>query len=204
MNFFYTFLLLLVVLSAYSESPQHGKPPDSLDLTVAAVCPNSSSNLLGVLAPVLLQTEVSGSVLSQNMVLPEVYRTVLPLNEVGSVLQNGVFQFILPQNEVFEVVLSHVEMNKTVLSQASIVTVKCQLFKNVKNSVNSLLNIGANITNFLTLVVKHIGGKLAWTIRILLESLQHVLKMYTWSLSENQASVQFKCRLIGLILKQSL
>src|ERR1700736_70932 len=126
MNFCYTFLSLLVVLSAYSESPQHGKPPDSLDLTVAAVCPNSSSNLLGVLAPVLLQTEVSGSV---PMVLPqdEVYKTVLPLNEVGSVLQNGVFQFILPQNGVFEVVLSHVEMNKTVLSQASFVTAKCQL-----------------------------------------------------------------------------
>jgi hypothetical protein len=99
MNFCYTFLLLLVMLSAYSESPQHGKPPDSLDLTVAAVCPNSSSNLFGVLAPVLLQPEVSGSVLSQNIVLPqdEVYSTVLPLNEVGSVLQNGVFQFILPQ-----------------------------------------------------------------------------------------------------------
>src|SRR3984893_5418593 len=107
MNFCYTFLSLLVVLSAYSESPQHGQPPDSLDLSVAAVCPNSSFNLLGVLAPVLLQTEVSGSVLSRNMVLPqdEVYRTVLPLNEVGSVLQNGVFQFILPQNGVFEVVL---------------------------------------------------------------------------------------------------
>jgi hypothetical protein len=27
--------------------------------------------------------------------------------------------------------------------------------------------------------------------------------MYTWSLSENQASIQFKCRLIGLMLKQS-
>jgi hypothetical protein len=52
--------------------------------------------------------------------------------------------------------------------------------------------------------VKQSGENLAWTIRILLESLQHVLKMYTWSLSENQASVQFKCRLIGLILKQSL
>ena len=64
--------------------------------------------------------------------------------------------------------------------------------------MNSLLNIGANITNFLILAVKHGGGKLAWTIRILLESLQHVLKMYTWSLSENQASVKFKCRLIGL------
>jgi hypothetical protein len=105
-----------VVLSAYLESLQHGKPPHSLDLTVAAVCPNSSSNPLGVLAPVLLQPEVSGSVLSQNIVLPqdEGYSTVLPLNEVRSVLPNGVFQFILPQNGVFEVVLSHIEMNKTV------------------------------------------------------------------------------------------
>jgi hypothetical protein len=114
MNFCHIFLLLLVVFSAYSESPQHGKPPDSLDLTPAAVCPNSGSDPLGVLAPVLLQNEVSGSVLSQNMVLPqdEVYRTVLPLNEVGSVLQNGVFMFILPQNGVSEVVLSHIEMKK--------------------------------------------------------------------------------------------
>jgi NAD-specific glutamate dehydrogenase len=28
--------------------------------------------------------------------------------------------------------------------------------------------------------------------------------MYAWSLSENQTSVQFRCRLIGLLLKQSL
>jgi hypothetical protein len=28
--------------------------------------------------------------------------------------------------------------------------------------------------------------------------------MYTWSLSENQASVMFKCRLIAFFLKQSL
>jgi hypothetical protein len=95
-------------------------------------------------------------------------------------------------------VLSHIEMNKTVLSRASIATVKCQLFKNVENSVNSLLNIGVKIMKFLTSAVKHSRGKLAWTIRILLESLQHVLKMHTWSLSENQASVKFKCRLIGL------
>ena len=96
MTFYYTFLLLLVVLLAYSEGPKYGEPPDSFDLTVATVCPNSISDLLGVLVPVLLQTEVSGSVLSQNMVLShdEVYRTVLSLNEVGSVLQNGVFKFI--------------------------------------------------------------------------------------------------------------
>jgi hypothetical protein len=46
--------------------------------------------------------------------------------------------------------------------------------------------------------------KLGFNIKIVLESLQHVLKMYAWSLSENQASVKFKCRLIGLFLKQSL
>jgi hypothetical protein len=46
--------------------------------------------------------------------------------------------------------------------------------------------------------------KLGFTIRIAMESLQHVLKMYTWSLSENQASVKFRCRLIELFLKQSL
>jgi len=92
MNLCYIFLLLLVILSAYSESPQYGKHSDSFDLPLAAVCPNSSSDNLGILAPVLPQNE-SGSVLSQNMVLPqdEVYRTDLPLHEVGSVLQNGVF-----------------------------------------------------------------------------------------------------------------
>jgi hypothetical protein len=140
MNFYYIILLLLVVLSAYSESPQHGKPPDSLDSTVVAVCPNSSSDPLGVLAPVLPQSEM--------------FRTVLPLNEVGSVLQNGVFKFILPQNGVSEVVLSHIEMNKTVLSQSSIITGNCQLFKNLENSVNSLLNIGDKIMEFLASMVQ--------------------------------------------------
>src|SRR5271168_3434970 len=75
MNFYCIFLLLLVVLSAYSESPQYGKPLDPLS-TAATVCPNSSSDSLGVLAPVLPQSEMFGSVQSQNMVLPqnEVYK----------------------------------------------------------------------------------------------------------------------------------
>jgi len=125
MNFYHIFLLLLVILSAYSESPQHGKPPDSLDSTVATVCPNSSSDSLGVLAPVLPQNEVLdlfslrtcenemfGSVQSQNMVLPqsEVFgsqNVILPQNEVyrtNVLLQSEVFRsqnMILPQNEVF-------------------------------------------------------------------------------------------------------
>ena len=55
-----------------------------------------------------------------------------------------------------------------------------------------------------TWTMTHGAEKLAWTIRIVLECLQHILKRYAWSLSENQVSVQFKCRLIGLMLKQSL
>jgi hypothetical protein len=80
----------------------------------------------------------------------------------------------------------------------------CQLSNRVKNAVDSLLNIGAKILKFLTSNVMHNAEKLVWTIRILLECLQHVLKMYAWSLSENQASIQFKCRFIGLMLKQLL
>jgi hypothetical protein len=85
MNYFYFFLLLLVVLSAYTDSPQHSRPPDPLDLTVVAVCPNSSFDPSGVLAPVLSQNEISGFVLSQNMVLPqsEVFGSVLVVVAVG-------------------------------------------------------------------------------------------------------------------------
>src|SRR5882762_9069996 len=139
MNFYYMFLLLLVVLSAYSESPQQGEPPDPLDLTVVAVCPNSSSDSLGVLAPVLSQNEISGSVLFQNRVLPrnEVYRNIvlpqsemfgsqnmiLPQNEVYRTIvlpQSEVFgsqNMILPQNEVFRTVLLQNEAFAIVLPQ---------------------------------------------------------------------------------------
>src|ERR1700683_5131497 len=132
-NFYYIFLLLLVVLSPYSESPQ---PPDPLDFSVVTVCPNSSSDSLGVLAPVLSQNEMSGSVLSQNRVLPqtEVYRTiVLPQSDVfGSqnvvLSQNEVFRTVLLQNE--KIVLPQNEVNISVLPQGGIfrvVIVNCQL-----------------------------------------------------------------------------
>ena len=41
-------------------------------------------------------------------------------------------------------------------------------------------------------------------LKIVMESVQDILKMYAWSLSENQASVKFRCRLIELFLKQLL
>jgi hypothetical protein len=82
MHFHYSFLLLLVVLSVYSESPQHAKAPDSFNSTVVTVCPSSSSTSLGILAPVLPQNEVFESVLAPS----------------------GVFEFVLPQNEVCRIV----------------------------------------------------------------------------------------------------
>ena len=171
---FYIFLLLLVILSAYSEIPEHDKPPDSLDFNVVAVCPNSSSDPLGILAPVLPQGEMFGPVLPQNIVLPqnEVYRTVLPY--MGSVLQNGVFKFVLPQNGVFEVVLpqngvftivpSQPEVNKTVSPQNEMFSDVIVNSDRVKNTVNSLLNIGDKIMEFLTSTMLHGVEKLAWMI----------------------------------------
>src|SRR6202051_2322141 len=104
MNFYYSFLLLLVVLSPYSESPPYVKPPDS---TIVTVCPNSS-NPLGVLAPVLTQNEVYMSTLPQN----EVYMSFLPQNEVymSFLPQNKVYMSILPQ-----IGMSQTEVNITVL-----------------------------------------------------------------------------------------
>jgi len=67
-----------------------------------------------------------------------------------------------------------------------------------------VLNLEVKGFKFFTSTLIHGGEKLAWTIRLLLESLQHVLKMYTWSMSDNQASIRFKCKLIGLLLRQSL
>ena len=185
-----------MVLSAYSESPQYGKPPDPFDLTAVAVCPNSSSNSLGVLAPVLPQSEMFGSVQSQNMVLPQ--------NEVYKL-------FVLSQNEMFgfpDVVLSPNEIFRTVLLQSEVDIfqngifelgiVNCQLANKVKPIIDFVLNLEVKSCRFLTSTLIHGGEKLGLTIRIFLESLWHVLKMYTWSLSENQAAIQFTCRLANL------
>ena len=118
MNFYYIFLLLLVVLSAYSESPQ---PPDPL----VAVCPNSSSDSLGVLAPVLSENEMSGSVLSQNMILPqnEVFRTVLHQNEA--------FEIVLLQGGIYRVVIDNWQLSNEVKAVIDFVGVSSAFSKNV-------------------------------------------------------------------------
>ena len=95
-------LLTIWNLTVYSENPE---PPDLLDLTVVAVCLNSSFDSLGVLAPGLSQNEMSGSVPSQHMVMPqsEVFGSqnmILP--------QNDVFSTVLLQNEAFEIAIFYV------------------------------------------------------------------------------------------------
>jgi len=204
MNFYYSFLLLLVVLSAYSESPPYAKPPDS---TIVTVCPNSH-NSLDVLAPVSTQNEVYMSFLPQN----EVYMSSLPQNEVymSFLPQNEVYMSFLPQNKVYmsilpQIGMSQTEVNITVLPENEvfqIVAVNFQLSR-VKTIINFVINFGVQRFKMLPSTLVHCGEKLIWTIRILLESFQYVLEMYTWSLSENQASVQFKSRLLGLLLKRS-
>ena len=118
--------------------------------------------------------------------------------------QNEVFRTVLLQIEAFEIVLSQNEVNISVLLQGGIfriVIVNWQLFNEVKAVIDF---VGVKSIKNLTSTLVNGVEKMSWTIRILLESFRHVLKMYAWSLSENQTSVQFRCRLIGLLLKQSL
>ena len=235
MNFFYSFLLLLVVLSGFSEHLQHANVPDFLH---TPSCSNSSSAQLGILAPVLPQNEVYGITPPQNKVYrvtppqnevyritspqKEVYRITPPQNEVNRITppQNEVYSTALPQNEVLRFVLipsgvfnvgrSSSNVFKTVLTQCVVlkfvppqngvfkfIFANCQL----SNQIKTVMFKGFKLSS-LTLI--HAGEKLSWSIRILLERLQHVLNMYTWSLSENHTSVRFRCRLIGLLMKRYL
>jgi hypothetical protein len=99
---YYFFFLLLVVLSDYSKSPYHAKPPISLDAFGVTVCPNSSSAQLGVSAPVLPQNESL---------------CVLALSGMLCVLTlSGVFNIVLPQNEVFKIVTVNYQLSNKVKS----------------------------------------------------------------------------------------
>ena len=178
MQFYYTFLLLFVVLSAYLESSQHVKPPDPLLVT------HPNSNLtLGSLAPILPQSEVP---------------------------QNGVY--IQPQNEVFKIVQPQNEVYSNVLPQNEVIPVQIY-FINSEFLIKKMQNIISMLNSILTQSVKHFknfplflahGGKtIIWAIRLIPECLQHVLKMYIWSLAENKRSVRIRCKFVGLFLKQS-
>jgi hypothetical protein len=190
MHFHYSFLLLLVVLSVYSESLQHAKAPDSFNSTVVTVHPSSSTIPLGILAPVLPQNEV--------------FKIVLPQNEVSKITlpQNEVLKIILPPNEVLKIVLPQ---NELIFAQ-----IKCFeseiLFRRAQNIISKLnLVMTQSVKSFRKLMstVVHGGNAFLWAIRIAPECFQNVLKMYGWSLAENQVSIRFRCRLTALYLKQS-
>jgi hypothetical protein len=220
MNFYHISLLLLVVLSVDSGSPQHVKSPDPPDPIGVTVCQNSSSSQSGPLAPVLPQNEVfrvilphSGVfILPQNEVfvsaLPqhEVFRIVLPHNGVFALPQIEVFMSALPQNEVFMSTLPKNGVYKSVMPQNEFkfVAVTCRLSCNMKNFMYFVLDVQVKTFRFCAWFLLHGIENVGYMIRNLKESLQHVLKMYAWSLSENQASVKFRCRLMKLFLQQSL
>jgi hypothetical protein len=84
------------------------------------------------------------------------------------------------------------------------VPANCQLPCNLKNILDFVLDVQVKGFKIWTWVLLQSMDKLGFIIKIVMESLQHVLKMYAWSLSENQASVKFRCTLIELFLKQSL
>jgi hypothetical protein len=188
LQFYYTFLLLFVVLNAYSENSQHVKPPDPL-----VTHPNSNLTL-GSLAPILPQSEVPWNgvyIQPQNEVFKivqpqnEVYSNVLPQNEVfGSALlpQNGVFKISLLQNEV-------------ILGQIHFINSEFLIKKvqNIISKLNSILTHDVKHFKNLPLSLAHGVKTIIWGIRIIPESLQHVLKMYIWSLAENQRSVKIRC-----------
>ena len=123
MNLCYSILLLLLVLSGFSESLQHTKPPDFLH-TTRVVCDSSQ---LGVLAPVLPQNEVYRIIPPHNEVYKptppqnEVYKPIMPQNkaltssEVLKLTPSGVFNYFLPLNRVFQIIATN-----------------CQLFNNMK------------------------------------------------------------------------
>ena len=173
MNLYYLWLLLLVVLSVYSEGPLHVTSPDS----VAVI---DSSAQLGILASGLPQNEVYD--LGMKIPAP-LWVLDLGLNNPAPL---WVLRIALPQNEVLKLVPLYKSG---------------KLLKRPK--IGSLLNLGLENFKNMTSTLIHSAEKLGWTIRITLKCFQHILRMYAWSLCENQASVSLRCRLIGLFLKQS-
>jgi hypothetical protein len=120
---------------------------------------------------------------------------VSPVDSSSALL--GILALGLPQNEVFEIILAHNGYNMTVLPYFG-------YYKSVNLPEWVFISyLNQKIRN-LTSHLIYGGNQLAWAIRIALECLQHVLKLYTWLLSENQMSINFRCRLAGLFLKQCL
>jgi hypothetical protein len=78
---------------------------------------------------------------------------------------------VLPQSEVYKAILYQNEAFNSLI-------ISCQLSNCVKNIVNSPLNIGVKFSRKLMLTLTHGDEKLSWSIRILVECFQNILKMY--------------------------
>jgi hypothetical protein len=126
MNYHYIFLLLLVELSSYSESPQHTNPPDSPPIGVT-VHPDSSSAQLGILAHVLPQNGV--------------YKSVLPQNEV--------FEYVLP-HQVFEIVTVICQLsNRVKIIMISVLNLGVKGFKHMTSTLILGISTSVDITLLL-------------------------------------------------------
>jgi hypothetical protein len=102
-----------------------------------------------------------------------------------------VLKIVLPHNEVIP---------------AQIKCFKSEFFKEVQNIMSKLNSVMTQSVKSFRKSMLHLvhGGKtFLWAIRIAPECFQHILKMYGWSLAENQISIRFRCRLTALFLKQS-
>ena len=134
----------------------------------------------------------------QHAKLPIISVSSLAVNVVYPVdicaLELGILALGLPQNEVYEITPAQNGYNITILPYIG-------YYKSV--ILPALVFIERKMEN-LTLSLIYGGNKLAWAIRIAPDCFQHILRMYIWSLSENQVSIKLRCQLAGLLLKQSL
>ena len=137
---------------------------------------------------------------------------MLPQNEVFKIVlpQTEVSKITLPWHEVLKTILPPNEVLKIVLPQNEVIPVQIKyfeseiLFKRAQNIISKLnLVMTQSVKSFRKLMstVVHGGNAFLWAIRIAPECFQNVLKMYGWSLVENQVSIRFRCRLTALYLK---
>ena len=111
MNFYNFWLLLLLVLSTYPESPQHVKPVDSFDPSVVTVDYSNLSSL-SFLVPVLPQNEI---ILPQNEVmLPQNEVSNITLPQIGAIL--GQIEYL--KSEIFKRVQNILSKLNLVMTQS--------------------------------------------------------------------------------------
>ena len=130
-------------------------------------------------------------------IMPQNKVFILPWNSVYILPQKEANNTVQPQNEVFISIFPQNGVYKTILHQNEMLK---SLTANWQLSYN-LTIIYVKTFRFCALIL---SCGVEFIVSISIESFQHVSKMYAWSLSENQTSVKFRCKLIELFLKQCL